>query len=192
MLKLYKLPIHVVVIVSLFFQSYSTVSYAAEKAKEEEATVAQPVYNLQDMALPSDIKDLAKQGGAIYYSSPSKNKVLMPVHFWGFMQKPGLHFIPTETPFVRALSLTGGPLPGAKLESIYLTRIENGVTHKYEFDVSDGGTEETQKFAIKPGDIVFVPQDRFIENRAYYTSLISIGISILTGILLYREIRKDK
>ncbi|MBC7430407.1 MAG: hypothetical protein H7336_17465 [Bacteriovorax sp.] len=164
---------------------------AAEKAKESEE-ITQPTYNLQEMALPSDLKDMTKQGGAVYYSTPSKNKVLMPVHFWGYMQKPGLHFIPTETPFVKALSLTGGPLPGARLDSIYLTRLENGVTHKYEFDVSDGGTEETQKFAVKPGDIVFIQQDRFIENRAYYTSLISIGISILSGILLYREIRRDR
>ena len=177
---------------AIFLQSNSFV-LAAEKEnsiKTNEEEQSQPAtINLQDMALPSDLKDLVKQGGAIYYSSPTKNKVLMPVHFWGFMQKPGLHFLPTETPFIKALSMTGGPLPGAKLENVYLTRIENGATHKYEFDVSEGGSEETHKFTIKPGDIVFIPQDHYIENRAFYTSLIGVAISLLSGILIYRQVR---
>ena len=184
MLNIYKLLTHFVVSLTLFIQCLPTLN-ANEKSENQLHSSS-----LQEVVLPTDLKDLTKQVGAIYYSSPSKNKVLIPVHFWGFMQKPGLHFLPAETSFIKALSMTGGPLPGAKLESVFLTRIENGTTHKYEFDLSDGGSEETQQFSVKNGDIVFVSQDKFYENRAYYTSLISIAISILSGILLFREVRK--
>lgn len=184
MLNFHKFFTSIVVSIALFIQ-YIPLSFANEKAEKNE-----PAINLQEMMLPTDLKDLTKQTGAIYYSSPNKNKILIPVHFWGYMQKPGLHFLPTETTFIKALSMTGGPLPGAKLESIYLTRIEGGNTHKYEFDVSSGGSEETQQFAVKPGDIIFVSQDHFMENRAYYTSLISIAVSVLSGILIFKEVRK--
>ncbi len=146
---------------------------------------------LEDIALPSDFKDLPKTTGAIYYSSSSKNKVLVPVHLWGHLVKPGLHFIPSETPFIKGLSSTGGPLPGAKLSEILLTRVEDGKLKKYVFDLSEGGDEKTQKFMIRAGDLVFVKQDRFFENRTYYTSLISIAVSLLTGIILYNQIQKN-
>lgn len=145
---------------------------------------------LEDLALPSDFKDLPKNTGAIYYSSSSKNKVLVPVHLWGHLSKPGLHFIPTETTFIKGLSSTGGPLPGALLDKILLTRIEDGKVKKYFFDLSEGGDEKSQNFTIKSGDVVFVRQDRFLENRSYYTSLISIAVSVLTGVVLFNQIQK--
>lgn len=145
---------------------------------------------LEDIALPSDFKDLPKTTGAIYYSSSSKNKVLVPVHLWGHLVKPGLHFIPSDTTFIKGLSSTGGPLPGAKLDEILLTRIVDGKVKKFTFDLSEGGDEKSQNFTVKSGDVVFVRQDRFFENRSYYTSLIGIAISVLSGILIYDQIQK--
>jgi len=147
---------------------------------------------LQDVALPTDIKEISKQSGAIYYSSPTKNKILVPVHLWGHLVKPGLHFIPSETTFIKAVSATGGPLPGAKLGNVILTRNVDGKMKRFEFDLSDGGDDKAQNFVVQPGDVVFMKQDRFFENRAYYTSLISIAISLLTGVLLYREIQNNR
>ncbi|MFZ4712072.1 MAG: hypothetical protein ACOYL6_00035 [Bacteriovoracaceae bacterium] len=185
MFKIKKILVNSVLIFSFLMPS---VPSAWANKKEEEDT--SPI-NLQDMVLPTDIKDMAKQPGAIFYSSPSKNKVLVPVHLWGHLQKPGLHFVPTETNFIKVMSSTGGPLPGAALENVTLTRSVNGEAKKFSFDLSNGGGEDVQNFTVRSGDIIFVKQDRFYENRAYYTSLIAIAVSVLTGVLLYRQIQKN-
>jgi hypothetical protein len=147
--------------------------------------------SLQDIALPTESRDMIKNSGAVFYT-PSKNKILVPVHLWGHLNRPGLHYIPSETTFIKAISSSGGPLPNAKLEDISLSRSVNGKVEKYNFDLSDGGNEKAQTFVVQPGDVIFVKQDRFFENRLYYTSLVSIAVTLLTGVFIYRQIQHTR
>lgn len=160
-------------------------AFAAQEAKEEMKI------DLQDLVLPSEVKDLSKKTGNVYYSTPNKNRPLIPVHFWGSIETPGLHFIPSETSLVNALSLAGGPRAAADLSNVSLNRSEKGKMHKYEFNLKTGGSDEAFKFQVRPGDTIFVEQDNFFENRSYYTSLIGIGVSVLSGILLYYQLKKQ-
>jgi hypothetical protein len=158
-----------------------SVCFSEEKLKSE--------LNLQDIALPSEVKDLGKQSGAIYYNTSIKNKALVPAHFWGEITKSGLHFIPTDTTLIKGLSMAGGPTSVAELEEIKLSRIDgNGKLSEYAFNLSNGGDQESFNFKIESGDTIFIPKSTYYENRAYYTGLISIFISIVSTFFIVSKI----
>jgi hypothetical protein len=159
-----------------------SVCFSEEKIKNE--------LSLQDIALPSEVKDLGKQSGAIYYNTSIKNKALVPTHFWGEVQKPGLHFIPTDTTLIKGLSMAGGPTGAAKLGDVKVTRQGNdGKLNEFVFNLSEGGNEDSFQFKIEPGDTVYLQKETFYENRSYYTSLISIALSIISTFVIVNKIK---
>lgn len=155
----------------------------------EEVTASKSEFNLQEITLPSEIKDLGKSSGAIYYSNSVKNKVLVPVHFWGEIKQSGLHFVPSDTTLIKGLSLAGGPTTSAKLENVILIRNTNGVFKEIDFNLSEGGDAIAHRFKIEPGDTVFVKKDTFMENRGYYTSLVGIFVSILSTFFIIQKVK---
>jgi len=148
--------------------------------------------DLQDLALPSEVKDLAKNSGSVFYSATSKNKTLMPVHFWGEVGKPGLHFIPVDSKLVKGLSFAGGGNSNAKLEEVVVNRYDSGKVKRFEFDLGEGGDVDAHEYVLKPGDTVFVERDRYIENRAYYTSLFSVALTIISSIFILKRIEEQR
>ena len=175
----------VVIIVQLFSCSV----WAAAK-NSTNAPTAQTEFNLQEIALPSEIKEMGKQQGSIFYDISVKNKVLIPVNIWGEVKQSGLHFVPSDTTFVKGMSLAGGPTSSGKLEDIVLSRnLPNGSFKEYTFDLSKGGDEATKQFKIESGDIIFVKKETFYENRAYYTTLVSIMITILSTFVIVQKIK---
>ena len=145
---------------------------------------------LDELALPGDVNIKSKLPGAIYYSATIKNKILVPVYIWGEIAKPGLHFIPSETDFIKGISLAGGPSKNAKLENIKLFRRKKDNLKEYEFDLQEGGDLKTHNFKLEASDIIHIQRTHFYENRAYYTSLIGVVATILSSLLLYREVKK--
>ncbi|MFA6236647.1 MAG: SLBB domain-containing protein [Bacteriovorax sp.] len=155
-----------------------------------EAAATQSELNLQEIALPSEVKDLNKSTGSIYYSTSVKNKVLIPVHIWGEVRQAGLHFIPSDTTFVKGISLAGGPSGSAKLDEIVLIRKSAGENYKeVEFDLSKGGDATAHQFKIEPGDTIFIKKDTFMENRAYYTSWIGILITVISTFVIVNKVK---
>lgn len=147
--------------------------------------------DLQDLAFPSEVKDLSKATGAVYYSTTNKNKPLMPVHMWGEVSRSGLHYIPVDTKLVKGLSFAGGGTGTADLDNVSVTRIENGKAIRKEFDLSEGGSLEAHQFVLEPGDTVFIKEDTYYANRAYYTSLIGVAVSIVSSILIIKRIEDE-
>lgn len=148
--------------------------------------------DLQDLALPTEVKELGKNSGALYYSPSTKNKTLMPVHIWGEVGRPGLHFIPVDSKLIKGLSLAGGGSTQAKLDEITLSRVENGKLQRFKFDLEEGGDVHAHEYVLKPGDTIFVQKDSFNENRSYYTSLFGVVLTVLSSILLYRRIDQNQ
>ncbi len=148
--------------------------------------------DLNELALPSDIKDVGKRGGAVYYSTTSKNRPLMPIHFWGEVKNSGLHYIPVESKLVKGLSMAGGGTSQAKLSDVFVTRVEDGKVKRLEFDLNEGGTRDAYDFTLRPGDTVFIKKDTFRQDRAYYTSLVSVAVSIISGVFLYIQIENSR
>lgn len=146
--------------------------------------------NIQDLALPSDTEGIRKEGSSIYFALPSKGKILIPVHIWGEVNKAGLHYIPSETDVVKALSLAGGPRTAAKLDNVKLTRVENNEAKEYKFDLSEGGGTVAYQSKLNPGDTIFVEKNYFYENRIYYTSLAGVLATLVTAYVLYNRMEK--
>ncbi len=146
---------------------------------------------LDHFVLPKDIKEPPQNPGAIFYSPTSKNKPLMPVNFWGEVKNSGLHYIPTDSNLIKGLSLAGGPLGSSDLSEVKVTRTKNdGKLESYNFSLDKGGEAKSFQFELRPGDTVFIPKDTFESNRAYYTSLFGVFATILSSVLLYREVKK--
>lgn len=147
--------------------------------------------NIGELVLPTEVDKVPKKSGSIYFSKSVKNKVLIPTNFWGEVNSSGLHFIPQGTSLIKGLSLAGGPTGDADISSIQVTRNSSKKFKVMTFDLHGGGDKDAHQFSLKPGDVIFVKKERFYENRAYYTSLISVGVTILSGILLYNQVRRD-
>jgi hypothetical protein len=71
-----------------------------------------------------------------------------------------------------------------------MTKQEQGKIANEFFDLEKGGSTNAALRKLKPGDMVFVEKDYWYENRSYYTSLIGVAATILSSILLYRQVKK--
>ncbi|MDO9183223.1 MAG: SLBB domain-containing protein [Bacteriovorax sp.] len=146
----------------------------------------------KDFSLPSEFEGIKKEAGALYYSASSKGKVLIPVNVWGEVNKTGLHFVPIDTDLVQGLSLAGGPKSTAALDKIKLTRNVDGKIEEFKFDLEKGGTVAAYNYKLTPGDTIFVEREYFYENRTYYTSLLAVVATILSSVILYRQIKRGQ
>lgn len=146
--------------------------------------------NINELVLPSEVKELSKTTGAVYYSPAIKNKVLIPAHFWGDIQKNGLHFIPTDTSLVKGLSIAGGPSGSANLENVKVKRVNKSSNklEEFSFDLSEGGDANAHDFNLKSGDTIFVEKSNYLSNRAWYTSLVGVGLSVISTFLILNEV----
>ena len=64
-----------------------------------------------------------KQKASLYYLG-DKDQLLIKVNIWGFVQKPGQYFVPTDTDLISLISFAGGPREEAKLKKVKLIRNE--------------------------------------------------------------------
>lgn len=149
----------------------------------------QSQYNIRELALPSEVDNISKRGGSIYYSPSVKGKVLIPVHMWGEVRNSGLHFVPLDTNLINGISLAGGPTGSSDLEDVIVTTTRDGKRERMKFDLTEGGDLSLEDFKLQPGDTVFVEKDNFRLDRAYYTSLFGVVLTLLSSILLYRQVK---
>lgn len=174
-----------IVSISLIF----TLSLGPLKANSIKKQKKEVQYNINQLALPSDVESIKKSAGAIYYSPSIKGKVLIPVHIWGSVKNSGIHFVPVNTNLISGISLAGGPSFGNTANNVYVTTTRNGKREKLQFDISKGGSLDLEDFKLQPGDTVYIPQDTFYQDRAYYTSMVGVIATILSSILLYRQVK---
>jgi hypothetical protein len=169
-------------------QLFSGAVFSKENATE--ASKPQVDLNLQEIALPSEVKDLDKHSGSIFYNNSVRNKVLVPVHIWGEIKQSGLHFMPTDTTLIKGLSLAGGPNSAAKLEDVIVIRNSSeGKSKEFKFDLSEGGDASAHQFKIESGDTIFLKKDTFFENRSYYTGLVGIVVTILSTFIIVQKVK---
>jgi hypothetical protein len=174
-----------VLITSIIFNLTSMTSIALAHEMENNTK-----FNLKELVLPSEIGKLGKSPGALYYSSTIKDKVLMPVHFWGQVGKSGLHYLPMGTTVINGISMAGGPKTDAILDEIKLTRRNGDQINEKVFNISEGGDKKAYFEQLRPGDTIFIKRSTFREDRIYYTGLIGIMSTLLSSILLWREVKK--
>ncbi|MCP4912846.1 MAG: hypothetical protein GY909_06985 [Oligoflexia bacterium] len=166
----------------LLAQQANQPSAKAKKSSKE--------FNIRELALPSEVKKLGKSSGAVYYSPSVKGKVLIPVHFWGEINKSGLHFVPLDTTLVQGLSMAGGPKQRATLDKVRLTRRSEGKLQNEFYNLEGGGEDDAFNAVLQPNDTIFIEKNDYLEDRSYYTSLFGVIATVLSSILLYREVKR--
>jgi len=57
------------------------------------------------------------------------------------------------------------------------------------FDITQGGDLTLEDFKLRPGDTIFIEKDTYRQDRAYYTSLFGVILTVLSSILLYRQVK---
>ena len=172
----------ILLILNLLFSPIALAKSKKDKSKSQ--------YNIRELALPSEVENIGKKSGSIYYSPSVKGKVLIPVHFWGQVKNSGLHFLPVDTNIINGISLAGGPANNAELDNIKVTTKRTGKREKLKFDLSGGGAIDLEDFKLQPGDTVFVPEDTFRQDRNYYTSLTGVILTLLSSILIYQQVKE--
>lgn len=169
------------IIFSVLFNSSFALAQSAKSAAD---------LSLREMVLPSELTNLPKQPGAVYYNQSTKGKVLIPVNFWGEINRSGLHFIPAETTLISGLSMAGGASSSSRLDNIKLIRRSNGKVEFRQFDLTEGGEELAYLEQLKPGDTIFIDRDTYHEDRNFYTTLVTVALSVLSTWILYEQINK--
>ncbi len=147
--------------------------------------------SFQDLVLPSEVEGMSKSTGNVYYSPVVRDRALIPVHIWGAVQRPGLHFVPTGTSLIEAISIAGGPATNARLRNVRLTRGDSDQLVNRFFNLTEGGGHEAYLYELQARDNIFIERSLLVENRNFYTSLVGVAATILSSVLVVREIKRN-
>ena len=94
----------------------------------------------------------------------------MPVHVWGNVREPGVHYVPAGSTLLQSVSAAGGPTENADTKSIRLLRDK-----KYTYvDLLKADSSSAQA-----NDTLFVDSSIKADLPLYFTG-ISTVISIVT------------
>ena len=101
---------------------------------------------------------------AAQYYLGSDNELRIPVNIWGFVKNPGQYMVPNNTDLISLLSYAGGPLEGAKLNTIQIVRnnAKDG-NQVWKIDVKKYIETADVKLipVLKPGDTIVVKGTTF-------------------------------
>lgn len=124
--------------------------------------------------------NLNPRSSSEFYSTIPDAKLLIPIHIWGQVKEPGLHFVPLGSNLSEAISSAGGPDTNAKFPEV--TLIRKGDSIEREVNVLKNGLVEK-----------IVANDTIVLDRSLRADLpvifggISIGISLITLIVLLKK-----
>ncbi len=83
------------------------------------------------------------------------------IFVFGEVQKPGTFPYEDGMNIVQAITLAGGFTPSADKNATSVTRIVGGTEQRVKVQVEDIGLGRAENFALRPGDIIFVPKSFF-------------------------------
>lgn len=110
------------------------------------------------------------------------------IHVLGAVASPGSYRTAVAGSIVEALSAAGGPLGGAKLGEVRLTRTQAGGPVAFKLDLRDYlyDARPPADLALQDGDVVTIPagQERPIENAIGLLSQLLPVAGALTGLIL--------
>lgn len=112
----------------------------------------------------------------------------MPINVWGEVRRSGLYYVPVNSTIIQGLSLAGGTTSQSDLSEVKVSRQMNGKVSEEELDLSEGGDQGAYHYKLRSGDTIFVAKDTHMQDRAFYTSLVSVVFTLLSTIVLFKKI----
>lgn len=109
------------------------------------------------------IENVQKVKKEKYYIGTEK-ELMIRVHIWGGVNKPGEYTIPDGSTVLDLLSIAGGPTDDASLNNVIITHKENRLPHIIIVDIKaylekKNENEYKQPSVLFPGDIVRVKKN---------------------------------
>jgi hypothetical protein len=118
------------------------------------------------------------------------SRLLIEVHVWGEVNKPGLYRVPDGSTVLDAISLAGGPTQFAALSKVKLTHPE-GVSprrQKIDLDKYSDGRNGGDLPVLKPGDMITVPRNA----RFFWKDAVQILADIAIIVNVYYLLSHDR
>ncbi len=124
------------------------------------------------------------------FSFQRDSRLLIEVHVWGEVNKPGLYRVPDGSTPLDAISLAGGPTQFAALSKVKLTHPAGVSPRRQKIDLErysddrDGGDLPV----LKPGDMITVPRNA----RFFWKDAVQILADIAIIVNVYYLLSHDR
>ena len=124
------------------------------------------------------------------YGFQRDQRLLIEVHVWGEVTRPGLYRVPDGSTILDVISAAGGPTGFASLSRVRLTHPPGAKPRslKVNLDQYVSGTNQSELPVIKPGDMVTVPRNA----RFFWKDAIQLLADIAIIVNVYYLLSHDK
>lgn len=123
---------------------------------------------------------LPRGGAASYYYIGKPGELTMHVNLWGFVKNPGRYEVPSSTDLIQLVSFAGGPLQGADMAGVRVTRFvrKDGGLERSEYIVNleDLKRVDQTKLVLYPGDTIFIDHTSWLTIRDAFTVISTAAI----------------
>lgn len=123
---------------------------------------------------------LPNRAAASYYYIGKPGELTMHVNLWGFVKNPGRYEVPSSTDLVQLVSYAGGPMQGADLADVRVTRFIKRETaierSEYSVDLQDLYKVDPSKLILYPGDTIFIDHTSWLTIRDAFTVISTAAI----------------
>lgn len=118
------------------------------------------------------------------------SRLLIEVHVWGEVNKPGLYRVPDGSTPLDAISLAGGPTQFAALSKVKLTHPPGASPRRQRIDLEkySDGQDAGDLSVLKPGDMITVPRNA----RFFWKDAIQILADIAIIVNVYYLLSHDR
>jgi hypothetical protein len=117
-------------------------------------------------------------------------QLMIEVHVWGEVNKPGLYRVPDGSSVLDVISTAGGPTQYAALSRVKLTHIQTQQPRTVKIDLNDYLSEDKPDSlpVLKPGDTVMVPRNL----RSFWKDAISVIADVAVIVNVYYLISHNR
>lgn len=124
------------------------------------------------------------------YSFQRDSRLLIEVHVWGEVNRPGLHRVPDGSTVLDAISLAGGPTQYASVSKVRLTHAGNDSRRSQKIDIDRyaQGSEGSQPPVLRPGDMITVPRNA----RFFWKDAVQLLADIAIIVNVYYLISRNR
>jgi hypothetical protein len=124
------------------------------------------------------------------YGFQRDQRLLIEVHVWGEVTRPGLYRVPDGSTILDVISAAGGPTGFAALGKVRLTHPSGATPRslKVNLDQYVAGNNKNELPVIKPGDMVNVPRNA----RFFWKDAVQLLADIAIIVNVYYLLSHDK
>lgn len=124
------------------------------------------------------------------FSFQRDSRLLIEVHVWGEVNRPGLYRVPDGSTVLDAISTAGGPTQFAALSKVKLTHPAGAYprSHKIDLDRYADGRPDSSLPVLGPGDMITVHRNA----RFFWKDAVQILADIAIIVNVYYLLSHDR